>query len=139
VFGAGRAPDQFALAAAPVLADAVGRYTDEVFQIRVSAASNRPLSDHFAHQLALAVSPGRTDTGLAGRPAEVLRPVGPESLVAWRNIAELGFDALPACRAQGLPPEALGPLDQALTAIASLDEAAAAWQLPFPVTQPLFD
>ncbi len=139
VFGAGRAPDQFALAAAPVLADAVGRYTDEVFQIRVSVASAHPLSDHFAHRLAQAISPGRPDTGLAGRPATVLRPLGPESLVAWRNITELGFDPLPSCRAQGLPPEALGPLDQALTAIASFDEAAAACHLPFPASHPLFD
>lgn len=139
VFGRGRAPDQFAVAAAPVLADAVGRYTDQVFQIRVSVATDRPLPDHLAHQLALAVSPGRPDAGLAGLPARVLRPVGPEALVAWRNLTELGFDPLPGCLVQGLPPEAFGPVERTLSAIASLDEAAAACQLPYHAERPLFE
>ncbi|MFI9387182.1 hypothetical protein [Kutzneria sp. NPDC052558] len=137
VFGAGRAPDQFALAAAPVLAEAVSRYVDEAFQIRVSIAAARPLPPHFVHQLAQAVSPGHPTAGLSGRPATVLRPSGPESLTAWRNITDLRFDPLPSSRA--LPLGALSPLDQTLTAIATPDEAAAACQLPHHATLPLLN
>jgi hypothetical protein len=77
------------------------------------------------------------DAGLADAPATVVRPHGNEILTAWRNFARLDFDPLLTAYCQDLPVEAIGAIEHTLGAIASIDEAAAAFRLPHNGGTPL--
>lgn len=128
VYGGSQPADQFAVHAHPLLMDAVGRYADIAFQIRVSVAAAGPLPEQFAELVAAAISP--PGTGFAGAPAAVVRPGPQERDTAWRNVTALNFDPLPAAHLQGHAPEAIGELERTLGALADIDEAAAAFRLP---------
>lgn len=135
VYGGPQPPDQFAVAAAPVVAAAVGRYTGAAFQVRVSLAAEGPLPPRFAAAVAGAISTGAPAAGIAGAPAVVVRPTAAELPVAWRNVTGLNFEPLPVAHCQDNPPEAIGEVERVLGAIADLDETAAAFRLPHPVSR----
>ncbi|PPK67136.1 hypothetical protein CLV40_108133 [Actinokineospora auranticolor] len=128
VFGKPRPPDQFAVAATEVLTDAVHRYTDRVFQTRVTLAGATPLPAWLTHQAAEAVSPGANTPGLHSRPATVVHPSPTDRPTAWHNATTLDFRQLTPT--ETLPPEAIGPVERRLLAITDLDEAAAALRAP---------
>ncbi|HWC83768.1 MAG TPA: hypothetical protein VG756_27735 [Pseudonocardiaceae bacterium] len=133
-----RPPDRFAAAAVPLLAEAVGRYTDHAFQIRVSLAADRALPDLLAARAAETISAGESGGGFLEAPAVAVRPLPGELATAWRNIAELNFDPLPGAHLQGLPDEAVGEVERVLGAIVDLDEAAAAARLPHEADRSVF-
>jgi hypothetical protein len=138
VYGRPQPADQFAAQVYPVLTDAIGRYTDIAFQVRVSLAADRPLPAHLAERVADAISPRGPGVG-----AVAVRPDPREGEIAWRNVTALNFDPLPTAHLQGCPPDAIGELERTLGAIADIDEAAAAFRLPYeetarpPVFRPL--
>ncbi|PPK71091.1 hypothetical protein V5P93_002951 [Actinokineospora auranticolor] len=129
VFGRRRAPDDFAAAAVPLFADAVDRYADRAFDVRVSLAAAGPLSRRLTHQVAEAVSTGDAAAGLAGRPASITWPGAAEVTTAWQNVTGLGFTRL--LRVQD-PIDAVGPVERGLATTATVAEATAAFRLPAP-------
>jgi hypothetical protein len=131
VYGGPQPADQFAVQAHPLLTDAVRRYTDIAFQIRVSLAAQRPVSEQLAETVASTISPRIPDLGMTGAAAVAVRPRAGELDVAWGNVTALNFAPLPAAHLQGCAPEAVGDLERTLGAIADIDEAAAAFRLPY--------
>jgi len=125
-----RAPDEFAVAALPLISDAVRRYTDRAFVIRVSVAADRPIPGVLAELAADTISARTATPGFAGAPPAVIRPGQADLATAWRNITALNVTPLPAYD-QGNPEEAIGELERVLSAIVDLDEAAAAFRLPY--------
>jgi hypothetical protein len=125
-----RPPDEFAVAAHALLSDAVRRYTDRAFHLRVSVAAERPVPGVLAELVADTISARDVNHGFAGAQPVVVRP-SPEDLpVAWHNIVTLDFERLHAY-AQGHPVEAIGELEHTLSTTVDLDEAAAAFRLPY--------
>jgi hypothetical protein len=131
VYGGPQPPDQFAVAARPVVAEAVGRYTGAAFQIRVSLVAEQPVTAQLAATVAAAISPGTPGGGIAGAPAVVVRPAADESHIAWGNITGLNFEPLPVSHLQSNTPESIGDVEQVLGAIADIDETAVAFRLPY--------
>lgn len=125
-----RPPDEFAAAALPLVTDAVRRYTDRAFVVRVSVAADRPVPGVFAELAAGTISARTAAGGLAGAGPAVVRPSPAELPTAWHNLTALNFAPLTAYD-QDCPPEALGPLERTLSAIADPAEAAAAFRLPY--------
>lgn len=133
VYGGARPPDQFAVAARSLAAGAVARYAGDVFQVRVSLAADRRLREDITAAVVDGISPSGSGLGLAGASAVAVRPAVGEWDTAWSNIAALNFDPLPVAQVQGHSPDAVGDVERLLGAIADVDEAAAAFRLPFPV------
>ncbi|MGH3621354.1 MAG: hypothetical protein ACRDQ5_06130, partial [Sciscionella sp.] len=129
-----RPPDQFAVQAEPLFTEAVGRYMDEGFTLRVSLAAEQPVSDSVAELLADTISPPLREGGFAGATPTIVRPRPDELPTAWRNIAALNFDPLAASYPEGIPVDAIGEVERILASIADIDEAAAAFCLPYAST-----
>lgn len=130
VWNVAREPDEFAGAALALVSDAVRRYTDRAFLLRVSVAAERTVPGLLAERIADTISPRTAAPGFAGAAPAVVRPEPADLAVAWDNVTALNFAPLTAY-AQGNPPAAIGELEQVLGAIADLDEAAAAFRLPY--------
>jgi hypothetical protein len=120
-----RPPDPFAVAAEPLYAEAVRRYTDQAFTVRVSLAAEQPVPDALAELVAGTISPAVPDAGFAGAPPVIVRPLPDETAVAWRNIAALNADPLRAAD----PARPVGPLPGMLATMADIDEAAALFRV----------
>jgi hypothetical protein len=125
-----RPPDEFAAAAADLMSDAVRRYTDRAFRLRVTIAAERPVPGVLGELVADTISARTTHHGFAGAPPVVVRPDPADVPTAWHDITAL--DVAPSSRhLQSHPPEAIGDLERALSALVDLDEAAAAFRLPY--------
>ncbi|WP_104481094.1 hypothetical protein V5P93_005148 [Actinokineospora auranticolor] len=137
VWHAPRPPDEFAVAALPLVSEAVRRYTDRAYLARVTLAATRPIPPLLAELVADTLSSRDPGVGFAG-PA-VLRPGAADAAIAWHNATSLGFAPLSAYD-QGNPPEAIGAVERVLGGIVDLDEAAAVCRLPYRVSSgsPLF-
>ncbi|HEU5470937.1 MAG TPA: hypothetical protein VFV67_09820 [Actinophytocola sp.] len=124
-----RPPDAFAAAALPLISDAVRRYTDRAFVIRISVAAERPLPGILPELVASTISPATGTHAFVAAAPVVVRPEPADKPIAWHNFTALNFAPLSAYD-QGNPPEAVGELERALSAVVDLDEAAAAFRLP---------
>jgi hypothetical protein len=146
-------PDAGAMTAAQLYKDAVHRYQDRVFLLRISVASAGPLPEALLTQIRETMSPPETGDSrgirtaeLAGSALEVRRPApGVEAETAWQNITTLSHRSWDA-RLAAEPDvrreiEALHPLE----ALADVREAVAAFRSPaaldgvlpgFPVQRP---
>jgi hypothetical protein len=120
-----RPPDPFAVAADPLYAEAVRRYTDQAFTVRVSLAAPLPVSDALAELAAGTISPVAPDAGFAGAPPVIVRPLSDETAIAWRNIAACNADPLRAAE----PAQPVGQLPRLLTTMADIEEAAAVFRV----------
>jgi hypothetical protein len=130
-----RPPDEFAAAAVELMSDAVRRYTREAFHLRVSIAAERPVPAVLAELVAGTISARHGHHGFAGAPPVVVRP-GPADLrAAWDDITALNV-APSSPHTQGHPAEAIGDLERTLSALVDLDEAAAAFRLPYRGSAP---
>jgi hypothetical protein len=125
-----RHPDEFAVAAHALMSEAVRRYTDKAFLVRVSVAADRPVPGFLAELVTNTISAPSPNHGFAGAPPVVIRPEPADQPVAWDNITALNFAPLSAY-SQGHPAEAVGDLEQVLSAIVDLDEASSAFRLPY--------
>jgi hypothetical protein len=131
VFSQPRPADPFAVAAQPLFADAVGRYTDRAFHLGITLASDSRVPNELAELVANLVSPKVPGTGFAGDPPVVVRPMShDEHATAWRNVTSAAYQPLPVAYLQGHPPGSVGPVEWRLSEIADVDEAAAAFRLP---------
>ncbi|WP_157440238.1 hypothetical protein [Actinokineospora inagensis] len=135
-----RPPDEFAVAAAPLVADAVRRYVDRAFLTRVTLAADHPVPALLAELAAVTISPPTPNSGFVGAGPVVTPLSPPEHPTAWNNVTALNFTPLPA-HLQGHPPETIGDLERTLSTITDLDESAAAFRLPYrtPGTPSPFD
>ncbi|TCO47411.1 hypothetical protein [Actinocrispum wychmicini] len=123
-------PDEFAIAALALVSDAVRRYTDRAFVARMSLAAAGPVPGLLAELLAETVSARTVNQGFAGAGPVVVRPDPADMPTASSNLSTLNFAPL-AAYAQGNLPDAVGELERVLGAIVDLDEAAAAFRLPY--------
>lgn len=97
----------------------------------MSLAAEQPVSDSLAELLADTMSPPLREGGFVGATPTIVRPRPEELATAWRNIAALNFDPLAASYPEGLPADAIGEVERILASIADIDEAAAAFCLPY--------
>jgi hypothetical protein len=114
------APDQFAVHAAPMYAEAARRYVGDVFTYGVSIAAEQELPPTLAATVAAHI-PGST----------VVRPESLEA--AWGNATLLNMDPVETTTIQGIPAEAVGPLERTISGIVDADEAAAMVRMPFQI------
>jgi hypothetical protein len=128
VYGRSTPPDQFAVLVMPFLNEALARYSDRVFWVRISFAVDCPVGDELGELLANAISPGEPGAGPLGGPAVAVRPEADELQTAGSNIAAVNLDPLPVAHSQGYPQEAVGDLERTLGSIADFDEAAAVFR-----------
>ncbi|HEV2782718.1 MAG TPA: hypothetical protein VGX25_25280 [Actinophytocola sp.] len=130
VWSVPRPPDEFARTAHELISDAIRRYTDRAFVIRVSLAAERPIPSFLAELVATTISAPTANHGFAAAAPVVVRP-GPVDLpTAWSNITALNFAPWSA-DTRGGPAEAIGDLERVLGTIVDVDEAAAAFRLPY--------
>lgn len=121
-------PDPFADEAAGRYADAARRYTGRCFRLRVSIVSDGPLDPGFAELVA-------ATTGGAACP------VAPhEAATATRSLATLERSWLDETYGQGAPAGELTDPARTLSDTVDVDEARAAFRLPYelPGHLPLF-
>jgi hypothetical protein len=129
-------PDSFAVQAAPMYADAARRYTGRAYRLRISiAADGAPIPMELAELLAATIS--------AGVGTAVVRvPPQAEFARACGNLLALNREWLEETYRQGLPPgHHLHDVEQILSDLVDLSEAAVAFRLPYeiPARPPLFD
>ncbi len=125
-----RPPDEFAAAAADLMSDAVRRYTDRAFRLRVTIAAERPVLGVLGELVADTISARTTHHGFVGAPPVVVRPDPADVPAAWHDITALNVAPF-SPHVQSHPAEAIGDLERALSALVDLDEAAAAFRLPW--------
>jgi hypothetical protein len=128
-----RPPDQFAAQAHPLFSEAIRRYTDRAFLIRISLAAEGPIPAMLAELVAETITTREPNGGFAAASPAVVRPGPADASTAWRNITSLNLDPL-AGYTQGAPQEAIGQLEQILGYIVDIDEAAAAFRLPYELS-----
>lgn len=126
VWSVARPPDEFAIAAHALASDAARRYTDRAFLLRVSVVAERPMPGLLSELVADTISARTEHHGLP----VVVRPEPADMPTMWNNVTALNFAPLTAYD-QGNPAEAIGELERVLGSIADLDEAAAAFRLPY--------
>uniref|UniRef100_UPI002AD38F89 toll/interleukin-1 receptor domain-containing protein n=1 Tax=unclassified Frankia TaxID=2632575 RepID=UPI002AD38F89 len=130
----GRVPaDAFAIEAQPLYAEAVRRYTDRAYRIRVSVASAGPLAPAFGELLAATISPPVRDGAFGGGGAVARRPPPEDIRPAWVNITTLGREWLDATYRQGSPPGLLNEPERILCELVDVPEAAVAFRFPYEV------
>ena len=95
----------------------------------MSVAAQRPVPGVLAELVADTIS-ARTANGFAGAAPVVVRPAPADLGTAWHNVTALNFAPLSAYD-QGNPAGAVDELARVLSAIVDVDEAAAAFRLPY--------
>ncbi|WP_285608684.1 hypothetical protein [Actinokineospora globicatena] len=128
VWSAPRSPDGFAVAALPLVTDAVRRYTDRVFLTRVSLAGEEPVPGVLAELAAETMSPREANRGFLGASPTVETLDHADSATACHNLSTLNFAPTSA---PGVPSEAIGEVERVLSSITDIDEAAAVFRLPY--------
>ncbi|WP_146166926.1 helicase HerA domain-containing protein [Streptosporangium nondiastaticum] len=133
------APDNFAVDASKVYADAARRYTDRAFRIRIALASPNPLPESLAELAGATVSPperaarGTALTETFTGPAHVtVRPAPHELAAAWTGITTLEHARWGGDQRWQLP-EQLSPPLRLLSELVDAREAGAALRLPLAV------
>lgn len=114
------AVDPFAVEAAPRYAEFAHRYAAKAYRLRVSLMSEGPVEPAFAELVADTVG-----------GAAACRVPAAELDLAWRNLAALNADWLDETYRQGAPPGELDDVERTLSELVDLDEARAAFQLPY--------
>jgi hypothetical protein len=143
LYGRRQPPDPFAVAAAPIWADAVRRYTDRGYRIRISLAAAGPLPAALAEHLAALAEhlAAVVSAPVIGGGATVRRLPPGEFDAAYRQLTALGRDWLEEAHGQGTPPDCLSRAERILCDLADLSEATAAFRFPYqiPGHVPLFE
>lgn len=116
VFGRALEPDPFAQRAVAYYEDALRRYTERAYRLRLSLAAAGPTPLGLAELLA--------DT----LQAVVTTPHPSEKATAWGNIAGLGRTWLD--RTYQMVPRDLGPVERVLSDLVDPAEAAAVFRFP---------
>ncbi|MET0236425.1 MAG: hypothetical protein ABW224_17385 [Kibdelosporangium sp.] len=96
----------------------------------MSVAAERAVPDMLSELVANTISPPIVNRGFAEAGPVAIRPAPQDMSIAWSNLATLNFVPLSAY-AQGNPAEAIGDLEDVLSAIVDIDEAASAFRLPY--------
>jgi hypothetical protein len=118
-------PDPFAVTAAPGYIEAVRRYANRCYRLRISIAAEMPVDPGFVAQLA-------ATTGT------VACPVAPDDAPrAWRNFATMNREWLDETYRQGSPAGELDDAERILCDVVDDAEASAAFRLPSHL--PLFE
>jgi hypothetical protein len=115
-------PDQFAVAAASLYAEATRRYATRAYRIRVSIVSQGPVPWAFSELVAASVG-----------GAVVRQPPPAELDASWRNLAALNRDWLDETYRQGAPAGCLTETERILCDLVDLPEATAAFRMPYEV------
>lgn len=142
------APDPFAEAFAPVFADAVRRYQNETFLLRVAIASHGPIDSALGNALAGAISPpvtagdaagqGHARTRIAVTPY-VERPLDGDQQVFRSNFQSLSTTPWGGDRAIWHTADAPPPWmrDEFMRTV-DVEEATAAFRFPAAADGPIF-
>lgn len=113
--------DPFAAGAAPGYQEAVARYADRCYRLRITIIADTVVDPTFAELLA-------ATTG----GAVVRRPTTPELGAAWHNFATLDRAWLDETYRQGAPAGKLDDAERILCDLADPTEAAAVFRFPLP-------
>ncbi len=125
--------DAFAVEAQPLYAEALRRYADHAYRVRVSVASAGPLDPAFGELVAATISPPVRDGAFGGGGAVSRRPPPAELGPAWANITALRRGWLDATYRQESPPGSLDEPERILCDLTDVAETAAVFRFPYEI------
>ncbi len=134
-------PDAGAVTAAQLYGDAVHRYGDRAFGLRVSVASSGPLPDVLLTQIRETISPPEATTSqglltshLAGSALEPVRAdAGAQAKACWLDFKTLGQAGWGGPLVQPLSAQRQATALQPLGRLVDVREAAAAFRFPIAI------
>ncbi|PGH48710.1 hypothetical protein [Streptomyces sp. Ru87] len=114
-------PDPFAARTAPLHHDALRRYQDRAYRLRITLAARDAVPVRAAELLAAALG------------GVVRRPPPYEADAAWRAVTAVERPFLPETHGQGASPQGLGEMGVLLSDLVDRAEATAAFRFPYEV------